>query len=189
MNRQMQPAALLAALAVLPTAALAHPGHLDGGNVFSQGLMHPIGGFDHVLAMLAVGLWAATAGDRRAIWALPVTFVAAMVAGFALGAHAVPLPAVEPMILASSIVLGLAVALALRPSLGFAIPVVALFGVMHGHAHGAEGPASGLVAYAAGFGLATMALHLTGIGLGRFGWSRVLGGATALAGAALVALA
>ncbi|MDF3607187.1 HupE/UreJ family protein [Paracoccus sp. DMF-8] len=148
-----------------------------------------IGGFDRVLAMLAVGLWAATADDRRAIWALPVTFVAAMFAGFALGAHHIPLPAVEPMILASSILLGLAVALALRPALSFALPVVAAFGAMHGHAHGAEGPASGLLAYAAGLGLATIALHMAGIGLGRLGATRILGGATALAGVALAVAA
>lgn len=180
---------MLAIVAALPSVALAHSGHLQDGNVFAQGFMHPIGGFDHVLAMLAVGLWAATADDRRAIRALPVAFVAAMFAGFALGAHHIPLPAVEPMILASSILLGLAVALTLRPALSFALPVVAAFGVMHGHAHGAEGLASGLLAYAAGFGLATMALHMAGIGLGRLGATRLLGGATALAGAALVVIA
>lgn len=175
-------------LLLLPSAALAHPGHPGDQGVFAQGLMHPLGGIDHVLAMVAVGLWAATAQDRRAIWALPLTFVAAMVAGFAIGARGVALPAVEPLILASSVVLGLAVALALRPALAFAMPVVAIFGVMHGHAHGAEGPASGLIAYAAGFALATAGLHLTGIGLGRLGGARILGGATALAGVALAVM-
>lgn len=129
--------------------------------------MHPIGGADHVLAMVAVGLWAATATDRRGIWALPLVFMAAMVFGGLLGAMGMALPAVEPMILASSVVLGLAVAAAARPSLAVALPVVAVFGLMHGHAHGAEGPATGLAAYGLGFLLATGALHLAGIGLGR----------------------
>jgi urease accessory protein len=173
---------------LFPTAALAHPGHLGGHSAFAEGWMHPIGGIDHVLAMVAVGLWAATATDRRAIWALPLSFMSAMVLGGALGAAGVHLPAVEPMILASSVLLGLAVALALRPSPRLALPVVALFGVMHGHAHGAEGPASGLAAYAAGFVLATGALHLAGIGLGRLGLTRLLGAATAAAGMALAVM-
>ena len=174
-------------LLMFPTAALAHPGHV-AGSPFAAGWAHPLSGSDHVLAMLAVGLWAATATDRRGIWALPLSFMAAMVLGGVLGAAGVQLPAVEPMILASSVILGLAVALALRPSLGVALPVVAAFGVMHGHAHGAEGPASGLAAYAAGFLLATGALHLAGIGLGRLGVTRILGGLTAAAGVALAVM-
>lgn len=174
-------------LLMFPTAALAHPGHI-AGSPFAAGWAHPLSGSDHVLAMLAVGLWAATATDRRGIWALPLSFMAAMVLGGVLGAAGVQLPAVEPMILASSVILGLAVALALRPSLGVALPVVAAFGVMHGHAHGAEGPATGLAAYAAGFLLATGALHLAGIGLGRLGLTRVLGGLTAAAGVALAVM-
>lgn len=174
-------------LLMFPTAALAHPGHI-AGSPFAAGWAHPLSGSDHVLAMLAVGLWAATATDRRGIWALPLSFMAAMVLGGILGAAGVQLPAVEPMILASSVILGLAVALALRPSLGVALPVVAAFGVMHGHAHGAEGPASGLAAYVAGFLLATGALHLAGIGLGRLGLTRILGGLTAAAGVALAVM-
>ncbi|MTH34159.1 urease accessory protein [Paracoccus limosus] len=174
-------------LLMFPTAALAHPGHV-AGSPFAAGWAHPLSGSDHVLAMLAVGLWAATATDRRGIWALPLSFMAAMVLGGVLGAAGVQLPAVEPMILASSVILGLAVALALRPSLGVALPVVAAFGVMHGHAHGAEGPATGLAAYAAGFLLATGALHLAGIGLGRLGLTRILGGLTAAAGVALAVM-
>lgn len=172
---------------LMPTAAFAHPGH-DGGAPFAAGWTHPLGGADHVLAMVAVGLWAATAVDRRAIWALPLAFVAAMVAGGALGAAGVHLPGVEPLILVSGVILGLAVALALQPSLSFALPVVAVFGLMHGHAHGVEGPAVGLVAYAAGFVLATGALHLAGIGLARLGLTRVLGGLTAAAGVALAVM-
>lgn len=176
-------------LTLIPSAALAHPGQIAGHSAFTEGWMHPLGGADHVLAMVAVGLWAATARDRKAVWALPVSFVLAMVLGGILGARGIHLPAVEPMILASSIVLGMAVALALRPSLSVALPVVTLFGVMHGHAHGTEGPAIGLAAYAAGFVLATGALHLAGIGLGRLGAARFLGAATALAGAVLAVTA
>ncbi|WP_374633725.1 HupE/UreJ family protein [Paracoccus sp. (in: a-proteobacteria)] len=175
-------------LLLMPTAAFAHPGHVAGPSAFAAGLGHPLGGADHVLAMVAVGLWAATAIDRRGIWALPLAFMGAMLIGGILGASGIALPAVEPAILASSVILGLAVALALRPSLGFALPVVAAFGIMHGHAHGAEGPASGLMAYAAGFVLATGALHLAGIGLGRLGATRILGAATAAAGMALVVM-
>lgn len=174
-------------LLLMPSAAFAHPGHVEG-SPFAAGWMHPIGGADHVLAMVAVGLWAATAIDRRGLWALPLTFMAAMVLGGGLGAMGVTVPAVEPMILASSVLLGLAVALALRPSLGVALPVVAVFGLMHGHAHGVEGPSAGLAAYAAGFVLATGALHLAGIGLGRLGLSRWLGAATAAAGVALAVM-
>ncbi|MDS9467241.1 HupE/UreJ family protein [Paracoccus sp. MBLB3053] len=171
-----------------PTAAFAHPGHLEAVSPFASGWLHPLGGTDHVLAMVAVGLWAATAADRRGIWALPLTFVLAMVAGGALGAAGIHLPAVEPMILASSVILGLAVALALRPSLGFALPAVAIFGLVHGHAHGVEGPSAGLAAYAAGFVLATSGLHLAGIALGRLGAARILGAATAAAGVALAVM-
>ncbi|KGJ10381.1 HupE/UreJ family protein [Paracoccus versutus] len=174
---------LLAALLLAPTAALAHTGH-GGGAPLVAGLSHPMGGADHLLAMLAVGLWAAGIGGR-AIWALPLAFVAAMVAGGALGAAGVGLPLVEPVILASSIVIGAAIALALRPGLAMVLPVIAVFGMMHGHAHGIEGPAQGLAAYAAGFALATAGLHGIGIALGRLPLARWLGAATAAAGLAL----
>lgn len=144
------PLALMLLLA--PTMALAHAGHDEGS--FLSGLTHPVGGADHVLAMLAVGLMAAQ-WSGRALWALPVAFVLAMVAGGLAGAAGLPFPAVEPMILASIIVLGVLVALALRPRLGRVLPLVALFGAAHGWAHGAEGPDAGLALYALGFALAT----------------------------------
>lgn len=150
-------------LAAIPGAALAHAGHEAGR--FMTGALHPLGGLDHVLAMVAVGLWAAQAGGR-ALWAMPAAFVGAMLAGGALGLAGLPLPAVEPMILASIVLLGALVALAVRLPMAAGLALLALFGLAHGHAHGAEGPASGLVAYAAGFALATLALHLAGIGLG-----------------------
>ncbi|MDT8854360.1 HupE/UreJ family protein [Paracoccaceae bacterium Fryx2] len=177
---------LLAALLLIPGAALAHTGH-NAGAPFLAGLGHPVGGADHVLAMLAVGLWAAVSGGR-ALWAMPLAFVAAMLAGGAMGAMGVPLPGVEPVILASVIVLGSAAALALRPGLVPALAAIALFGVAHGFAHGAEGPGSGLAPYAAGFVLATAALHGAGLGIGllaRAQVARVLGGLAALSGAVL----
>ncbi len=175
--------------ALVPTAALAHAGHEAG--TFLAGMHHPVSGADHVLAMVAVGLWAAQVGGR-ALWAAPLTFVAAMLAGGAIGAAGLPFPAVEPMILASIVILGAVIALALRLPLGVALPVLALFGAAHGWAHGAEGPQAGLLAYAAGFALVTAALHgaglLAGIALQRLagaGLTRALGGLTAAAGLAL----
>lgn len=183
---------IAAGLALMPAAALAHPGHGPEAGAFAHGLLHPLTGLDHLLAMVAVGLWAALAGGR-ALWALPLAFVAAMLAGFGLGAAGIALPAVEPAILASVVVIGALVALAVRLPLPAAVALVALFGLAHGHAHGTEGPAAGLAGYAAGFTLATAALHAAGLGLGlalgqagRPMLARALGGAAALAGVALV---
>jgi len=172
-------------LILVPSLALAH-GTQDAGT-FLAGAAHPIGGADHVLAMVSVGLLAAQAGGR-ALWAMPASFVGAMLAGGALGFAGLALPAVEPMILASIVILGVLVAMAARLPLAATLPMIALFGVAHGWAHGAEGPASGMVVYAAGFALVTAALHVSGIALGRVlgGWGlRGLGGAAALAGLAL----
>ncbi|MBL4917105.1 HupE/UreJ family protein [Szabonella alba] len=176
----------LISLCLMPTMALAHPGHGTEA-AFLSGVSHPIGGLDHVLAMLAVGLWAGISGGR-AFWALPLAFVAAMIAGGALGATGVGFPAVEPMILASIIVIGALAALALRPGLAVSVALVALFGLAHGHAHGTEGPAGDLALYAAGFALATMALHLAGMALVRLAplmVARASAAVTALGGAAL----
>lgn len=179
---------LTLAAALLPSAALAHPGHVHDEGQFVHGLAHPVGGADHLLAMVALGLLAAQLCGR-AVWALPLTFVAAMLGGGMLGAAGIALPAVEPMILASVVILGVLVAVAARLPMAALLPMVAAFGAAHGWAHGAEGPATGLPLYAAGFALATMALHLAGIAFGRLlsrGLElRVLGGGTALAGLAL----
>lgn len=178
---------LAALVAAVPAAALAHSG--GGGGGLTAGLAHPVGGADHLLAMVAVGLWAAQAGGRAA-WATPAAFVLALVAGAGLALAGWPLPAVEPLILASVVVLGAAVALALRPATGAVLPAVALFGLAHGAAHGLEAPAAGLAGYGAGFVLATVALHGLGYAIGRAlagGLAlRGLGGATAAAGLALV---
>ncbi|CAM3099302.1 HupE/UreJ family protein [Paracoccus nototheniae] len=173
---------------LIPSVAVAHPGHVADQGQFLHGLAHPVGGADHLLAMVALGLLAVQLGGR-AIWALPVTFVAAMVAGGAMGAAGTGFPAVEPMILASVVIFGVLVAMAARLPLAVLVPMVAVFGAAHGWAHGAEGPGSGLALYAAGFALATMALHLAGIAFGRLlsrGLElRVLGGGASLAGLAL----
>ena len=176
-----------AAALLLPQAALAHVGHHDQGQLLS-GLSHPLGGADHLLAMVALGLLAAQAGGR-ALWALPLAFVGSMIAGGFMGFAGLPFPGVEPMILASVVILGALVAMAARLPLAAMVPGVALFGMAHGWAHGAEGPAAGLAPYAAGFATATMALHGAGIGAARIlerGTAlRVLGGGTAAGGLVL----
>jgi urease accessory protein len=146
-------------------AASAHTG-IGGTAGFAHGFLHPVGGLDHVLAMVAVGLFAAQLGGR-ALWAVPATFVAVMVLGGALGAAGMALPLVELGIALSVVVLGLVV-LAGRPwPLSLAMALVGTFAVFHGHAHGAEMPvgASGL-AYGLGFVAATTLLHAAGVGLG-----------------------
>lgn len=173
---------------LLATPALAHvgPGMHHG---LAAGLAHPLSGADHVLAMVAVGLWAAMLGGR-AIVGVPAAFVAAMLGGFGLALAGVWLPIVEPMIIASIVVLGLVVATALRPSPAIAAVIVAAFAVFHGHAHGTEFGSAGAAAFAMGFAGATVLLHAAGIGLGlalKSGVAtRVLGAGTALAGALLM---
>ncbi|HEY8900985.1 MAG TPA: HupE/UreJ family protein [Chthoniobacterales bacterium] len=165
MKKTALPLATFAALLALPTVAHAHPGHgLAQG--FAPGFSHPLIGLDHQLAMVAIGLWAAQAGGR-AMWAVPATFVGVMALGGALGMMQVPVPFIEPGIAASVLILGLLIAFAVRMPLAAAVPLVGLFAIFHGHAHGAEMPenASG-AAYAVGFMLATAALHGVGIGLG-----------------------
>lgn len=153
------------ALALVPVRALAH----DGGDVvggFLSGLKHPLLGLDHVVAMVAVGLWGGQLG-RPANWVLPVAFPLVMALGGALGARGLPLPGVEIGIALSAIVLGVMVAFVIRPPLGVAAAVVGLFAVFHGHAHGTELPgAASPLAYGAGFVTSTGLLHLSGIALG-----------------------
>ena len=169
---------------LLPAAALAHTGQDHGGGL-AAGLSHPLLGADHLLAMVAVGLWAGLSGGRALI-AYPLGFVAAMLAGGLFGAGGAGLPVVEPAILASVIVLGALVALAFRATLAVSLVGLALFGLAHGYAHGVEGP--GGAGYALGFVIATFALHGLGIALARLGIpaTRALGGAVAVAGVALV---
>jgi urease accessory protein len=162
-------AALAAPLLILlaPAAALAHPvaGSAHGA---LHGLFHPMTGADHVLAMFAVGLWAAQRGGRD-VWRLPLVFVGTMLAAGAAGMAGLPLPAVEAGIMASVLLLGAAVAFAVHVPAAAAVPAVALFAVFHGHAHGSEMPAalSG-AAYGLGFAAATTLLHAAGIAFARF---------------------
>ena len=168
---------------LVPTLALAHPHHNHAGG-FGDGLAHPLLGLDHLLAMVAVGLWAALAGGR-ALWALPLTFLAAMAAAGLAGVGGAEIDAVEHVILASVILLGAAVALMWKAPLAVAMPLVALFGAAHGWAHGVEGP--GGLDYAAGFLIATAALHGLGVAMARLGpfALRLTGGAVVLGGAAM----
>lgn len=163
--RPLASLALLAAFALAAPLAQAHEGAgLAGG--FMSGFAHPLLGWDHVVAMLAVGLWGAFLG-APALWLLPVVFPLVMAAGGALGVLGVPLPAVEIGIAVSAIALGGVVAGALRPPLWVAALLVALFAIFHGHAHGTELPqAASPLAYSLGFVVATGALHLAGIALG-----------------------
>jgi urease accessory protein len=155
----------LAILVASTSAALAHPGHGDAGG-FVHGFMHPVGGLDHVLAMVAVGLLAAHLGGR-ALWLVPGAFVAAMAAAGALGMAGVAVPYAEAGIMLSIVVLGLAAVLRIGMPVSVAMALVAFFAIFHGYAHGAEMPAdvSGLT-YAAGFLVATALLHAAGIAIG-----------------------
>ena len=157
--------ALASLLALLAQPALAHTQQEQAAG-FLTGLAHPVSGLDHVLAMIAVGLWGAQLG-APALWLLPVTFPLVMAFGGFLGLLGIPLPGVEIGIALSALALGLAVATAWRPPLAVAAVLVAVFAVFHGHAHGTELPErqSGL-AYSIGFVVATGLLHLTGIGIG-----------------------
>jgi urease accessory protein len=149
-------------LAGLAPAALGHAGHGFAGG-FESGFLHPLLGWDHVAAMVAVGLWGAFLG-ASALWLLPVVFPLVMALGGAVAVLGVPLPGVELGIAGSAIVLGLLVALAARPPLWLCAGIVGAFAVFHGHAHGVELPeAATPAAYAAGFVVATGLLHVAGI--------------------------
>jgi urease accessory protein len=150
---------------LVSSPALAHMGTgLPGG--FISGFRHPLSGFDHLLAMISVGLWGAFLG-RPLIYALPVVFPAMMVAGAIMGMFVVPLPPAEIGIALSVLVLGGCIALSVKAPVWAACLVVALFAVFHGYAHGKELPsAADPVSYSAGFVLATGLLHVFGIGLG-----------------------
>lgn len=160
--------AMLVIMALVAFGALPALAHTEGGMTggFFSGVSHPISGWDHVVAMVAVGLWGAFLGTP-AIWVLPVVFPVVMAFGGVLGILGIEVPFVEIGIALSAVVLGLCVALALRPPLWVAAVLVGAFAIFHGHAHGTELPgAASAYAYAAGFVLATGLLHLAGIALG-----------------------
>ena len=154
-----------AAATLAPAAAFAHAGHGEHSG-FIHGFMHPIGGLDHILAMVTVGILAYQIGGR-ALWAVPATFLAVMAAGGLLGVAGVSFYFVEPGIAASVVVLGIIVALALKPPVALAMALVALFAIFHGYAHGIEAPLDGsTAAYGAGFLIATALLHAFGVAFG-----------------------
>ena len=183
---------------VLPFLAMAVPSlahaHVGIGETsgFLHGVSHPLTGIDHLCAMIAVGIWAAQTGGR-AIWAVPLAFVSVMLLGGALGMGGVHFPFAETGIALSVLMLGVFIAAAVRLPVSVSILIVGMFALCHGHAHGAEMPATASVlGYAGGFALATALLHVAGIGLGvgmekiasaRF--VRFAGGAIALFGIVL----
>mgnify|MGYP003384540846 CR=1 FL=1 len=186
----------IGALLALSTGAMAHTGQ-GVAHDLTHGFMHPLRGLDHLIAMVAVGVFAAQLGGR-ATYFVPVAFVLAMIAGGGAGYAGLPLPMVEQGIGLSVVVLSVAVALGARLPLAISMTVVGLFAVFHGHAHGAEGAgAANFIPYAAGFVLATSTLHIAGIALGRtvdhvgttlsINLKRWIGAAGAIAGVMILA--
>ena len=161
-------------LAVSAAPAFAHLDPAEHGS-FLAGVSHPLFGADHILAMVAVGLWAALLAqneDRRASWLVPAAFVGTMCLGFAAALSALPLPFVEPVVLASAVVIGLLAAVGLGVPTSLAMVMVGFFAFFHGHAHGGELGSAGALSFGAGFALATAALHGAGPGYtGRDGGS------------------
>jgi urease accessory protein len=188
----LQALALGALALVVATPAEAHLPDAAGAG-WAHGFVHPFSGLDHILAMVAVGAWAAQTG-RPALWVLPAAFPLAMAAGGLLGVAGVPVPGIESGIAVSVLVLGLLIAVRAKPPLALSVALVALFAVFHGHAHGAELPqAASPVLYGLGFVAATAMLHLIGLGIGHVmrlpaGMKalRLGGGAIAAAGLALI---
>ncbi len=160
-------ASLLAATFVLlANPALAHVSSVEHEHSsFAAGFMHPFMGVDHILAMVAIGIWATTLGKRGLI-AVPTAFVAVMALGFLAALSGISIPFVEPVILASVLVLGLAIAFALPVSPLFGTVVAGFFGFFHGYAHGGEIGGATFFTYGAGFVLATLLLHAIGVGIG-----------------------
>lgn len=171
----MRALALLLALSLiaLPTAAFAHTGAGDTAG-FLHGFAHPVGGLDHVLAMVAVGVFAVVLGGR-AVWLVPLSFVGMMAVGFLLGIGQVDVPFVELGIALSSVVIGGVAALGRPMPVVAAMALVGGFAIFHGHAHGAEMPADAAgLTYALGFITATALLHAAGI-LAAMGVARLVG--------------
>ena len=182
------------ALGVTALPAFAHLNPEEHGS-FMAGVSHPFFGADHILAMVAVGIWAsqiaAANSDRKALWIVPSAFVGTMAVGFLMAVYGIGLPFVEPAILASVIGLGLLVAAAAKLPAAGAAAIVGAFALFHGHAHGGELGSAGAWQFGLGFMIATALLHLAGIALGlgiaRFGSaaSRTIGALTAIAGLSL----
>lgn len=157
----------ISAVILFLTSAGVHahsvPGDVRG---FGTGFVHPLHGLDHVLAMIAVGLWAAQLGGR-ARWFVPASFVGVMVLGGALAMAGLRVPFTEEGIMLSLLVFGILIAVAARFPLAASMAIVGLFAFFHGHSHGTEMPVNTVgFAYGAGFALGTAALHATGIAMG-----------------------
>lgn len=192
MFKRLSLAVAMSTVAAVP--AFAHLDPLEHGSIVA-GLSHPLFGADHILAMVAVGLWAAQIATdpnrRQALWLVPAAFVAMMVLGFGLAVADAPLPFVEPAVLASVMGLGLLVALAARVPVAAAAAVVGIFALFHGYAHGGELGSAAALQFGLGFAVATAFLHLVGVGLGMAtarlapAIGRIAGAATALAGLSL----
>jgi len=190
MNRRFL---LVVAALLLPAPAFSHVG-VGSTASFAAGVAHPLSGLDHITVMVAVGLWAALKGGRS-LWLWPATFVGVMLVGGALGMAHVPVPFVEPGILATVVALGLLVALAVDLPLWAGAAIIGVFAVFHGHAHGSEVAENvGGAEYMAGFALATASLHALGIAFALLmkrvharALIRVAGAACVLVGAGLYA--
>jgi urease accessory protein len=189
MSRSLLVSAVLLLLTGAGAQAHVVPGDVHG---FGSGLAHPLHGLDHILAMVAVGLWAAQLGGR-ARWSVPASFVGVMAFGGALAMAGWRVPFTEEGILLSVLVLGILVAVAARFPLAASMAIVGLFAFFHGHSHGTEMPANAVgYAYGAGFAVATALLHACGIGIGRLAQQfakqpviRFAGAAIAVAGICL----
>jgi urease accessory protein len=184
----IQSSALFFVVMLWAQVVLAHP--VKGQAIsFLTGFRHPISGLDHVVAMIAVGLWGAQLG-APAIWLLPVAFPIMMAMGGMLGLMGLPLPGTEIGIAASAVMLGAVVLLELRPPLAFAAVLVSFFAIFHGYAHGSElPPGQNALLFSIGFVMATGCLHAVGISIGlihRWAWGqralRVAGAGVAAAG-------
>jgi len=163
--RQITLKIVLAVMATLPALALAHPGH-EHTNSFMTGFLHPLGGLDHLLAMVAVGIWATTLGGR-AIWAVPAAFVTTMLVGGGLAVAGIQVPFIEQGIVLSVLFMGALLLSSAKFSLLSCALVAGFFALFHGAAHGLEMPltANGAV-YALGFATATILLHSVGMAFG-----------------------
>ncbi len=193
MFKRLSFAAATLGLTALP--AFAHLNPEEHGS-FMAGFSHPLFGADHILVMVAVGIWAtqiaASKDNKNALFIVPAAFVGTMAVGFLLALGGIELPFVEPAILASVIALGLLVAMATRVPVSVAASIVGVFALFHGHAHGGELGSAGALQFGVGFVIATALLHVAGIALGmgvaKLGTvaARIVGGLTALAGLSLV---
>ncbi len=190
----VSPLAILVPTALFVLTAAPAAAHGGAGADLAAGIVHPFSGADHLVAMLAVGLWAGLAGGAARL-VLPLAFPVFMAAGAALAWNGGAIPALESLVALSVVALGLIVACAHALRLPAALGLVAVFALVHGFAHGLESPASAQAStYAAGFVLATFALHLAGLALGWFigatkraPLSRIGGAAIAVAGALMLA--